>query len=84
MTYREIKAIEENINSYGWSEENGLEVWINYYDVSDFMQALKACNSSEGIMNCVVTSDDLYISHFEQWLESYTDIDVEDVFPKDA
>lgn len=82
MTYREIKAIEENIESYEWSKGNGLEVWINYYNVSDFMQSLKACNSSERIKNCVVTSDNLYIPHFEQWLEVYTDIDVEDVFPK--
>lgn len=84
MTYREIKAIEEGISSYAWSEEDGLEVWISYYNVSNFMQALKACHSSdEGIMSCVVTSDYLYIPRFEQWLEVCTDIDVEDVFPKE-
>lgn len=81
MNYKDIKRLTELVSEYQWQEE-GLIVFIDYADCKEVFTEICRVDF-ETYPDCIAQGNCIAIPHFEEFLEYYTNENIEDIFPKE-
>lgn len=82
MEYKKIKRLTELVTEYHWYNGEGLIAFISYEDCTEVFTEIFQVNF-ETYPDCKACTNCIAISHFEEFLERYTNENIEDIFPKE-
>lgn len=83
MDYKKIKRLTELVYEYHWYDDEGLIVFVPYYHCKELFT--EVCQVDfETYPECKACENCIAIPHFEEFLECYTNENIEDIFPKEA
>lgn len=82
MKYKDIKRLTELVSEHHWYDDEGLVVFIPYNNCKELFSEICPVDF-ENYPDCTACEDYIAVPHFEEFLEQYTDENIEDIFPKE-